>query len=196
MKSTMGVDMTEEVVQAIKEVEQQRPFLVEEWSGSPYQKWAKNFCYRNQWRVQHHIGEYEDCLAECAMAYVEVRIRYGATVKTPQQFMYMYKLWVTSIFNNFSNKDTKNRDFIGSLPTKEQVVQPEAHAVIALNEASPELKSVMNIFINAPQEFMELLRKEADSHCPKQFFNQILIHLGIGKARSGELVKELKGLLS
>lgn len=191
--------MTEEVhevEQAIQEATQQRPFLVEEWNGSPYQKWAKNFCYKNQWRVTNHIGEYEDCLAECAMAYVQVRIQYGATVKTSQQFMYMYKLWVTAIFNNFSNKDSKHREAYARLPQGEQVVQPEAYAVAALNDASPELKSVMDILINSPQEFMELLRKEANSYCPKQFFNQILVHLGISKSRSGELVKELKGLLT
>lgn len=188
-----------EVEKAVAEVIEQREqnnFIVEEWNGSSYQKWAKNFCYKNQWRVVNHIGEYEDCLAECAMAYVDVKLRYEHTVNSSRQFMYIYKLWVAAIFNNYSTKDSRHREAYGTLPQGEQTVSPEANAVAALNDASPELKSVLEILFHAPQEVMEVLRKDADGYSPKQFFNQVLMHLKMPKERSSTLIKELKGLLT
>lgn len=174
----------------------ERKILLPEWDGSSFQKWAKNFCYKNHWRVAHVLGDYDDCLAECALHYVICRERYGATVNSEKQFMYMYNLWVTAEFNTKSTKDFNNRQFQQSLPQDETPVESDANLAIKLADASEELKSVLNIFLNAPNEVMDVLRQEASSCHPKQFFKSVLKLAGIQTSKSAELAKELENLLS
>lgn len=173
----------------------ERKYILEDWPG-PWEKWAKNFCYRNHWRVAHILGDYEDCLSKCALDYVICRQRYGDTVNSPQQFMFMYKLWVTAEFNTLSSKDYNERQMHLALPKNEILVDSDAELVARLSTASSELKSVIGIFMNSPQEIMELLRKEASSCHPKQFWKSVLKICGISPSKSSGLASELQKLLS
>lgn len=174
----------------------ERKILLPEWEGSSFQKWAKNYCYKNHWRVAHILGDYEDCLAECALYYVICRERYGASVNSEKQFMFMYNLWVTAEFDTKSTKDYNNRQFQQSLSQTEASIESDANLAVKLADASDELKSVLNIFLNAPNEIMEVLRQEASSCHPKQFFKSVLKMAGIQTNRSADLAKELEELLS
>ena len=173
----------------------ERKEMLEPWPGS-WAKWAANYCARNQWRVNHQLGSYEDCMAFCALCYVQVARKYGESVNTPQQFMYLYKLWVTAEFDTLSVKDSKSRDFYQSLPQAEPSIESDAELAVKLAGASSELKTVMNIFLNAPQEVMQLLRDEANSYNPKQFFKAVLKMCKINTAKTNELTKELQKLLT
>lgn len=174
----------------------ERKPIIDEWEGSAFQKWAKNFCAKNQWRVAHVFGEYEDCLAECTYMFFICKERYGATVNSEKHFMYMYKLWVTMEWNKFAVKDGNIRKLHQSIPDVEPTIESDANLAVTLSEASSELREVLKIMINAPQELMDVLRSETTSYSLKQFFNKVVEHLGISKAKSTALVKELEQLLS
>lgn len=172
-----------------------RQFVIEDWKNSSYEKFAKNFSYRNQWRVANILGDYEDCLSFCAMCYVICRKNYGETVNSPQQFMYMYRLWVEAEFNTMSTKESHNREMQRSLPKEEATINSEAELATRLLDATPELKSVLNLFLKAPQEIMQILREEAQSCHPKQFWKIALKACGINPSHSVKLAKELQRLL-
>ena len=172
-----------------------RVYIVEEWEGSPFIKWAKVFCYKNQWRVTHVLGDYEDCLAYCALCYVICCKNYGASVNSAKQFMFMYKLWVEAEFNTMSTNESKERLMKERLPKSEASVESEAQLVVKLTEGSSELKSVLRLFLNAPQELMQILRQEANSCHPKQFWKIALKAAGVSSSRSAVLAKELQDLL-
>lgn len=179
-----------------KESKMDRVYVIEEWEGSSFQKWAKNFCYKNQWRVASILGDYEDCLAYCAMSYVICRKNYGHTVKTPQQFMYMFNLWVIAEFNTMSSKDSRSRKYQQTLSSEEESIESNAQLAVKLSEASSELTSVLAVLLNSPKEIIEVLRQEAHSCHPKQFWKATLKFCGIKQERSAILAKELQDLLS
>lgn len=179
----------------------QRRYVIPDWEGSIFQRWAKNFCAKNQWRVSHVLGDYEDCLAECAKHYVICCQRYGATVNSAQHFMYMYKQWVVPEFHTLAVRDgsiRKLHDAMAPLPGDEIDHFPEAQAnlQLELDGASEELKSVLKILFNAPQEMLETLRKEAHSCHPKQFFKTAMEKAGVKVNKAANLMKELQRLLT
>lgn len=173
----------------------EREYMLPEWEGSVFQQFAKNFCAKNAWRVQHILGDYDDCLAKCALDYVICCQRYGATCNSASQFMYCYKTWITAEFNTLSTNDSNERVGIGSLSTQEGSFEGDAELSAKLSEASAELKTVLKIFFDAPGEIMETLRKDATSCHPKQFFKSVLSICGISKSKSAALAKELQQLL-
>lgn len=186
----------EEKVDKIKEekVNLERIELIKEWEGSPFQKWAARYIAKNLWRVREAVGDYNDCMAEAALQYIVCRKRYGLTTNSNKHFMYLYKQWFESELNTHSSKDSRNREAALSLSRNEPFVQPEAIS-IKLNDASSELKQIMKVILSAPQEVMDVLRAEASSCCPKQYFNAVLNFCGISKSKSVQLSTELKELL-
>jgi hypothetical protein len=182
----------------VKDVNVERVYIVDEWEGSAFQKWAKNFCNKNQWRVTDILGEYDDCMGHCAYCYAYCKKLYGATVKTPQQFMYLFRKCVIDEFNTFSTRDTNNRSLYLklSLPKTEASIESDAQLKIKLFDASRELRTVLDIFTDAPAHIMQLLRSEASSCHPKQFWKAVLKYAGVKPSRSVALEKELQKLLS
>jgi len=179
----------------------QRRYVIPEWEGSVFQKWAKNFCAKNQWRVAHVLGDYDDCLAECAKHFVICCQRYGATVNSAQHFMYMYKQWVIPEFHTLATRDGSIRklyEAMQPLPGDEVDETPESQVnlLLELDGASEELKSVLKIMFNAPQEMLEVLRQEASSVHPKQFFKSAMKTAGVKVTKAGSLIRELQKLLT
>lgn len=174
----------------------EREFICPEWNGSAFQKWARNFCYRNGWRVVNILGDDEDCMAFCAYHYVICCKRYEPTCKTPQQFMSRYKQWIEMEFNTLSSKESNNRKLMENLPKEEAQIESDVNLSLKLMDGSSELKSVVKLFRDAPQEIMQILREDAKSHHPKQFFKAILKVAGIKPSRSADLAAELRRLLT
>lgn len=173
-----------------------RAYIVPEYEGSIFQAWAKSYCAKNYWRVLHSIGGYEDCLAECALAWIEVCRRYGGTVNNDRWMMHMFKLWVIGVFDTKSCKDTNNRTMLSKLEIKDEPsFEDESELRVKLQDASSELKTVLNVFLNAPQEILVVLRKDTSSCHPMQFFKAVVAQCGIPVSRSASLAKELQTLL-
>ena len=174
----------------------QRRYLFPDYKGSAFEAWAKNYCAKNQWRVRHTIGDYEDCLAECATAWYEwVLPLYGMTVQTPQHLMRMFQTTVTSIFNTQSVKDTNDRAVSDALPTDEPSIESDAQLAAKLSRASSELTEVLKVIFDAPAEVIEELRNSTASYHPKQFFKAVVAKCGIAKEKAPELMSELQKLL-
>lgn len=182
-----------------------RPYMIEEWSkSSPWYKWAYNYGQRHLWRVSNVIGnDMADFMSEACLTYVETRNRYGATVNSPQHFMRLYQMSLSCWITDLSHKDSRIKSYLAtdiqredSISFSEPSVAPEAELSVLLDKGSNELKEVLNIFFNAPIEIMNVLRDEASSCSPKQFWNRVLAHIGIPQDRSKGLIKELNDLLS
>lgn len=175
----------------------QRIPVIQNWPTSVYQKWAYNYCVRNAWRVTNVFGEFEDCMSECALVYVECRLRYGGTVNSEAQFMCLYKMMVSCYFATVSKRDKKKRDSLeATIIKKLETVYPEAHLNVMLSEASQELKEVLQIFLAAPQEVLQTLRLESNSHNLKRFWQQVVMYVGINQIKADGLALELRGLLT
>jgi hypothetical protein len=174
----------------------ERRYLIPEWQGSVFQKWAKNFSYRNAWRVQNILGDYDDCLAKCAHDFVVCRIRYGATVNSDKHMMFCYTQWVVGEFNTLAVLDGKERQMHTSLPTHEECVFNEGELGLKLQSASSELQSVIKILLEAPQEIMQIIRKDASSCHPKQAFKSAAKIAGVQVGKVSGLMRELQTLLS
>lgn len=155
------------------------PFIPE-WSGSVFQKWSYNFCLTNAWRVQDKLGDFEDCMAQCALYYIECKKFYEHKINSPAHFMYYYKLWVTGQFHDLSRKDYRHRVTKAAIAVKNEVTEePDAYLAVALGEASTELKEALSIFFNAPKEMMETIIKDANTDHSGKFFRYILNMLQI-----------------
>lgn len=169
--------------------------VLEPWPG-PWEMWAKGFCAKNQWRVVHVLGDYDDCLAECALTFVECSRRYGKTVVSPQQMMYLYKLSVVCWFNVLSVRDQSCRRVREAIKEEEPSVKGDAEAMAKLSEASSELKDVINIFFSAPKEIFDVIRADVASNTPIHFFNAVLDYCKIPRTKTQPLINELISILT
>ena len=201
-----------------KEYIQPSEFILPEWKGSPYHLWAKNFVYKNRWRVQNTLGDYDDCLEQCCLYYYQCYKFYKHKVNSPQSLMFYYRLWCIGQFNDLSNLETKEKKVIkhpvGEEDSKgtsdrgqfrigksvvinmEPVTESDAMLNLKLQEASSELKQVLNVMFNAPQEIIETLRQDCKSYCPKQYFKRVVKYLQLDEKSTPKLAKELEDLLS
>src|ERR1700677_2656511 len=172
--------------------------VLPEWGkASPYYQWANNFIWRNHWRVEHVLGgDKEDLLAECALMWVQCTKFYEKTVHTPQHMMYMYKLWVTGQFADYATKDTKIREVCQLLAYRDVRIKSEGELAVKLKEASSDLKQVMDIFLNAPQEIIEIIKGDMKTCTSKQLFKRVVDYLKIDTTKTKSLINELEDLLS
>ena len=106
--------------------------------------------------------------------------------------MSLFKQVVTTRFHDFSTKDSKNRATSYYLRKQPSSTQSEASLSIKLREASNELRQVINVFLNAPEEIMQTLRADTPTKYPTQFFKQVVEYCGIKKNKSSALMRELK----
>lgn len=179
-------------------VPSERVELLPEWNkDSPFYKWASNFTWRNQWRVEHVFGcDKEDMMAEIALMWVQCCKRYGDSVNSNAQMMYLFQLWVTGQFHDYATKDTKNRNTMEKIALRDISIKSEAELAVKLDEASSDLKRVLDIFINAPQEILEVLKEDTKGWTAKQFLQKVCGYVGVSQEKSKQLIKELQELLS
>src|ERR1051325_38884 len=151
----------------------ERKELITEWPGSTFQKWSAIYCSKNYWRVSATVGDYDDCMSECALQYMLCRKRYGPYVKNAKHFMRLFQAMVISTFNTYSVDDYFSREALAALPTCEPSSEPDAVLLIKLNEASKEVQQVIRLLLDAPKDLLDSLR---DDCRPKQFFNRVITH--------------------
>lgn len=171
-----------------------RQYIIPEWEGSVFQKWSKKFCADNVWRVRNTTGDYEDCLQECYMQYLYCRQHYPNV--TANHFNYMFMLAVHNVFDTAATRDSNLRDAMSRMPKPTESCESDAQLAVTLSSASDELKSVLKIILEAPQEVMEVLRQEVTSSHPKQLFKAAVRKAGFEVSKAAMLAKELQRLLS
>lgn len=184
----------EELVAPIKRIP-----VLEDWPG-PWERWARSYSAKHLWRVTNVIGnDIEDAVAECALVYVECRLRYGTKINSPAHFCALYKLCVSSWFNTLSTMDTHFKIANDAQLLHEEPIEELDELVdfrMKVETANSEIRDIVNIFCNTPAEFMEVLRNETSGMKPRDFVSTILRHLGIERVRINPIMNDLRSFLT
>lgn len=168
--------------------------LLPDFEGSVFEGYAVNYVDRNLWRVEYGLGSREDAVSEAKLVYYLCRQRYGAKVQNRKHFMALYKRMISTWFTDWSNWDTREKSLQTSYPQPESSSQ-EGPLMILLNEASSELKNVVQLIINAPAEILSVLREESKQGADL-FFSKAVELSGISREKVPALQQELERLLT
>lgn len=174
--------------------------LLPEWNkpGNPFRSWAQAFVWKNQWRILHYIGgDFEDAMAECELFWVQCcKFPNHVNITAPAQMMCRYKLWVTGQFHDYSTKDTRTRNTMETIARYDLNIKSEAELTVKLDEASSDLKCVLDVFMNAPQEILDVLKQDTHGWTTKRYIKKILVYLQMNPMKTDSIIKELRELLS
>lgn len=142
-----------------------------EWTGA-VEGYVKNFLAKNLWRLRG-THEHEDAVNSAYVMFLVCASKYPA-LDTPQHFMALFKTAWTNEFNDLSVKagnvrkaismtDLNRVDEDGEEITTpiESVGEMDNAGALALmvKQAPKEVLMVLNLFLNAPQELLELATK-------------------------------------
>lgn len=133
-----------------------------EYEG-PIAGWTVNHIQANLWRVSR-VREREDLLQDAQEVFLRCAARYP-DMDTPQHFMSLYqRSWINHV-NDLSNDQTKIKAEVGmQRGTSEEEydwepvgdLENDGYFAIKLRQAPNEVKQVLNLFLNAPQEILDL----------------------------------------
>lgn len=140
------------------------PIYLPEFKGA-IEGWVVNHMRSNYWRVASTI-EREDVMQEAYVVFLRVKRRYPA-VEGPKHFMSLFKMAWVNQFTDLANEDTARRAEV-PMPSRrtddgdEIAYEPVGELAnagelgVALSQAPSEVKAVLQLFLNAPQEILEL----------------------------------------
>ncbi len=130
----------------------------------PVEGWVVNHLKTNYWRVAKTMQR-DDVLQEAYLVFMRCAAKYPI-MDTPQHFMALFKTAWINQFTDFANKDTASRvvtemprirvddDLVEYEPAGE--ADNDGYLSVLLSEAPKEVLMVMNLFLSAPQEIVEL----------------------------------------
>ena len=166
------------------------------WENSPYQRWAKKFVYKNHWKVAHDMGDIEDCMQTCAMLYVWCARRhpeYGEDRLMKFFKAVVFKKWINPSIRSWHHI-CKTKDYKTLVEVTTQESDPPDRSVNILASASKELRQVLALIGNAPDELLQFMTKSANGAArTNALWNRAL---GLGSKRRKDLVGELHKLLT
>lgn len=129
----------------------------------PIEGYVVNFLTKNLWRVAR-THERDDALQEAYLIYMRCCQKYP-DVDTEKHFMALFKTAWVNHFTDLANKDTKVRtsSVVGLGTEADSYAQGavgeldnSGALVTMLRQAPREVVMVVNLFLNAPQELLEL----------------------------------------
>lgn len=134
-----------------------------EYDG-PIAGWVKNHMKANFWRCER-VSSREDYLQDAYVVFLRCAARYP-DMDTPEHFMALFQRSWSNHVNDLSNKATarKREVVLDRLPTSgdERAWEPagdsnnDGELAVMLRQAPSEVKQVLNLFLNAPQELLDL----------------------------------------
>jgi DNA-directed RNA polymerase specialized sigma24 family protein len=132
----------------------------------PIAGYVVNFIRKNQWRTAR-THEFDDLKQEAYIVFMRVAEKYP-DMDTPQHFMALFKMAWTNHFTDLANKHT-NQSFQVQMPVYRGEDGEEAmemdmagdlnndgELAVLLNEAPSEVVAVLNLFLSAPQEILDM----------------------------------------
>lgn len=170
-----------------------------EWDGT-FENYARKVIRSNLWRVRR-VMDKEDFVQEAALLFYYMLDRYGDTVDSPQHFMGLYKTALDRQIHDLSKKSTKVRenevaehalivtsntegdDAIDGPPLDRLAAivgywySPSAHMNLMVQQAPREVRQVLNLILNLPNEMAEALDAAWRSHSTSTFGNKHLCAL-------------------
>lgn len=161
----------------------------------PIQGYAANFIAKNQWRVSR-LYDRADLMQEAYIIYMRVVLRYP-DIETPQHFMALFKRTWLNYFTDLANDDTRSRIMVQHTDLEDEdgfTTSPEpvgdldqyGDLSIKLKQAPSEISMVLNLFLNAPQEILEIALgawRGADKRCKAGGSKRICQVLGIDPSK-------------
>ena len=129
---------------------------VPEWEGV-FEKYSCKKIHDNLWRMQNIGYEFEDLYQEAAVVFCECRSRYN--VENARHFMSIYSKALHDRFYDLAIKSYKSiatSDFDDDDNSKYEPLDfSQGELRLKLGSLSDELKQVMNLIINAPEEMLK-----------------------------------------
>lgn len=130
----------------------------------PIQGYVVNYVKRHFWRVEA-TQEHRDLMQDAYVVFMRVKAKYPA-LDTPQHFMALFKVAWHNHFTDLANADTQSR-LMSAVSLHADESDEMAFDVIGdhdndgalavmLAQAPAEITSVINLFLSAPQELLEL----------------------------------------
>lgn len=130
----------------------------------PIEGWVVNHLRKHYWRVSN-THEHEEVMQEAYIVFLRCAARYSS-VKEPQHFMALFKsAWINE-FNDLSTRATAARVTVAvsSLSDDEEApaldlvgdLENAGQLLTMIRQAPREVLMVLNLFLNAPQELLEL----------------------------------------
>jgi len=134
-----------------------------EFTG-PIEGWVVNFLTKHYWRVERSMDR-DDAMQEAREVFLRISNHYAGKIETPQHFMSLFKTSWTNHFTDLANADTLRRCEISLTPGPEDdgdvrdlpgVSDNDGALATLLRQAPDEVKMVLNLFLNAPQEILDM----------------------------------------
>ena len=160
---------------------------------SPFEGYVRNYLKTNFWRVQR-THEYNDVMQEARMHFFVVQKRLknnGSIIENDRHMMALFKTAWSNHFITLAHKSSKFQEqtFTSSIRTTEEDeefniedllggVDCEALLEVKLNQATGEVREVLNLILNTPKEVLELAAKACG--CKDVVSNKLLCKL-LGK---------------
>lgn len=130
----------------------------------PIEGWVVNHLRTNYWKVGRTMAR-EDVLQEAYLVFLRCKQKYPK-MDTPQHFMSLFKTSWSRQFINFANADTESR-VLTEMPiirTEDGDVEldvagerdNDGYLSVLLSQAPAEVLLVLNLFLQAPQELLEI----------------------------------------
>ena len=132
----------------------------------PVEGWTVNFCQANLWRVQRSM-EFDDLMQEAYLVFLKCSNAYPDVV--PKHFMSLYMTAWNRRFINLALEATSHKKQVSlsdlEKPTDEGdgishemvgELNNDGHLSVLLRQAPKEVLLVLNLFLNAPTELLEL----------------------------------------
>jgi hypothetical protein len=156
----------------------------------PIEGWTVNYCTKNFWRVEG-TQQMADLLQEAYIVYLRCSAKYPHA-ETPQHFMSLYMRAFSNQFTELARADTRHRQMAAPLPTDDEgqpndsigELKTDGDLAILLSQAPREVLMVLNLFLSAPTEIIELALagwKGKDKRCLTSGSKKICIMLGLPK---------------
>lgn len=129
----------------------------------PIAGWVMNHVQANLWRVSR-VRQREDLMQDAYEVFLRVAKKYP-NEDTPQHFMSLFqRSWINHV-HDLSNANTRQRAEVGFSRTgSEEAYEWEpsgdtnndGELAVMLRQAPSEIKMVLSLFLNAPQEILDL----------------------------------------
>lgn len=137
---------------------------IPEWKG-PIEGYVVNFLAREMWRVKR-THTFDEALQEAYIVFLRTAARY-TMVETPEHFMALFKTSWANEFTDLSNKATAARQLVPEMVMTDEEgeqyrrevagdLENDGMLAVMIRQAPKEVLMVLNLFLNAPQELLEL----------------------------------------
>ena len=174
----------------------------------PFEGYVHNFLKSNYWKVQRTL-EYDDVMQEARLKFYVMLYRMnknGHEIKNQKHLMALFKTSWNNHFITMAKKSSsyKENSFTDSIHVTEEgdldiesiigYEDCQAFLDVKVNQATGEVKEVLNLILNTPKEVLDLI---ANSYGSKDVFNNKVLCRILGKnSTTTNLIKMTKLYLS